>query len=55
MVLTGMLISCTGSAWADVSYPDVDASTVQGQAIVKMTEAGVVGGYEDGTFRPDGQ
>ena len=55
MVLTGMLISCTGSAWADVSYPDVDVSTVQGQAIVKMTEAGVVGGYEDGTFRPDGQ
>lgn len=55
MVLTGMLISCTGIAWADVSYPDVDVSTVQGQAIVKMTEAGVVGGYEDGTFRPDGQ
>lgn len=55
MVLTGMLISCTGSAWADAAYPDVDASTVQGQAIVKMTEAGVVGGYEDGTFRPDGQ
>lgn len=54
MVLTGMLAACTGSAWADVSYPDVDASTVQGQAIVKMTEAGVVGGYEDGTFRPDG-
>ena len=55
MVLTGMLATCTGSAWADVAYPDVDSSTVQGQAIVKMTEAGVVGGYEDGTFRPDGQ
>ena len=55
MVLTGMLVTCTGSAWADVAYPDVDSSTVQGQAIVKMTEAGVVGGYEDGTFRPDGQ
>ena len=55
MVLTGMLATCTGSAWADVDYPDVDSSTVQGQAIVKMTEAGVVGGYEDGTFRPDGQ
>ena len=55
MVLTGMLAICTGSAWADAAYPDVDASTVQGQAIVKMTEAGVVGGYEDGTFRPDGQ
>ena len=55
MVLTGMLATCTGSAWADAAYPDVDASTVQGQAIVKMTEAGVVGGYEDGTFRPDGQ
>lgn len=55
MVLTGMLATCTGSAWADVAYPDVDSSTIQGQAIVKMTEAGVVGGYEDGTFRPDGQ
>lgn len=55
MVLTGMLATCTGSAWANVAYPDVDSSTVQGQAIVKMTEAGVVGGYEDGTFRPDGQ
>ena len=37
MVLTGMLATCTGSAWADAAYPDVDASTVQGQAIVKMT------------------
>lgn len=55
MVLTGMLATCTGSAWANVAYPDVDSSTVQGQAIMKMTEAGVVGGYEDGTFRPDGQ
>lgn len=55
MVLVGMLATGTGTAWAGAAYPDVDNSTVQGQAIVKMTEAGVVGGYEDGTFRPDGQ
>lgn len=55
-VLACMLTTtCMSAAWAEVQYPDVDASTVQGQAIVKMTEAGVVGGYEDGTFRPQGQ
>lgn len=54
-VLTCMLSGITApAAWAAVQYPDVDATTVTGQAIVKMTEAGVVGGYEDGTFRPDG-
>jgi len=55
MMILGLLAAGTGTAWADVAYPDVDAGTVQGQAIVKMTEAGVVGGYEDGTFRPAGQ
>lgn len=52
-VVAAMLAS-PAVAWAEVSYPDVDVTTEQGQAIVKLTEAGVVGGYEDGTFRPYG-
>lgn len=29
------------TAWAEARYPDQDTSTAQGQAIVKMSEAGV--------------
>lgn len=54
-VLTCMLgMVGAPAAWAAVQYPDVNNDTIAGQAIVKMTEAGVVGGYEDGTFRPEG-
>ena len=35
-------------------FSDVNESTAEGQAIVKMYEAGYIKGYEDGTFKPDG-
>lgn len=52
--LVAAMLASPVSAWAAVSYPDVDVTTEQGQAIVTLTEAGVLGGYEDGTFRPNG-
>ena len=35
-----------------ITFKDVDASTVQGQAIYKLVKAGVILGDGDGTFRP---
>ena len=55
MVCTAAILLSTQAAWAGVTYSDVDTTTEEGQAIVKLTEAGVTGGYEDGTFRPQGQ
>lgn len=36
-----------------ITFKDVDASTVQGQAIYKLVKAGVILGDGDGTFRPN--
>lgn len=36
------------------TFSDVDASTAVGKAISAMYEAGYVAGYEDGTFKPNG-
>ena len=36
-----------------VSFPDVDATTPEGEAIIKLSEMGVLGGFEDGSFRPE--
>ena len=56
LVLGGMLFNGMCSpALAYRQYPDVNENTVQGKAIMDMSEAGVVGGYQDGTFRPQGQ
>ena len=35
-------------------FKDVDITTPQGSAILKMYENGCLAGYEDGTFRPNG-
>lgn len=42
-------------AFAESHYKDVDDTTEAGKAIMQLTEAKIVGGYEDGTFRPQGQ
>lgn len=54
--LAGIMISST-AVFADETAPvfkDVDPSTDTGKAIMKMYDAGMLAGYEDGTFRPDG-
>jgi hypothetical protein len=33
-------------------FPDVGAGSTHGQAIYKLRNAGIIRGYEDGTFRP---
>lgn len=37
-----------------IHYSDVDTSTAQGKAILKMTECGILNGYPNGTFLPNG-
>lgn len=59
--LLACLLACalfllgSGSAFAADRFPDVDPNTETGQAIYALNKAGVVGGYEDGTFRPNGK
>ena len=60
-ILAGALaVACVSSVnvFADTTsktgFSDVNESTAEGQAIVKMYEAGYIKGYEDGTFKPDG-
>jgi len=36
-----------------ISFSDVDSTTTQGQAIIKLATAGVLLGYPDGTFKPN--
>lgn len=55
IVAFGCMLFFTTPAFAEVQYKDVDVTTKEGQAIMQLTEAGVVGGYEDGSFRPQGQ
>ncbi|HVW66847.1 MAG TPA: S-layer homology domain-containing protein [Candidatus Peribacteraceae bacterium] len=44
--------SSSASAVA-ASFSDVDVSTPMGQAIAALAARGVIGGYSDGTFRPN--
>ncbi|WP_071393423.1 S-layer homology domain-containing protein [Bacillus tuaregi] len=48
-----------GSAFAGVagaaSFSDVDSSTTHQEGILALVDAGVIKGYEDGTFRPYAQ
>ena len=49
-----IILTCGIAACADkatVTFSDVDASTALGTAIYKLVRAGVINGFEDGTFR----
>ena len=35
-------------------FPDVDESALYADDVNKLVDAGVLNGYEDGTFRPEG-
>ena len=51
LVLTSVL---TTSVFAAVTFSDVNESTQFGEAIYELVDDGVLNGYEDGTFKPDG-
>ena len=51
LALTGAM--ALGVSAGAVSFPDVDETTPEGEAIIKLAEMGVLGGFEDGTFRPE--
>ena len=61
-ILAGALaVACVSSVnvfaadtTSKTGFSDVNEITAEGQAIVKMYEAGYIKGYEDGTFKPDG-
>ena len=61
-ILAGALaVACVSSVnvfaadtTSKTGFSDVNESTAEGQAITKMYEAGYIKGYEDGTFKPDG-
>lgn len=33
-------------------FPDINASTEEGQAVINLAERGIISGYPDGTFKP---
>lgn len=48
--------TCASVMAADTPvFSDVDETSPQGQAIIKMYNKGYLAGYNDGTFRPDGE
>jgi len=50
-----LMLLMVSPVFAESHYKDVDDTTEAGKAIMQLTEANIVGGYEDGTFRPQGQ
>ncbi len=47
------VLGATAVSAADVAFSDVNYNDASGQAIKKMTDAGYLKGYPDGTFKPD--
>lgn len=45
-------IVITPSAHATSVFPDINASTEEGKAIINLAERGIISGYPDGTFKP---
>ena len=43
----------TVTAEPKITFKDVNGNTVVGKAIYKLVNAGILNGYEDGTFRPN--
>ncbi|QDP99332.1 S-layer homology domain-containing protein [Lysinibacillus fusiformis] len=39
-------------AYATTSFPDINTSTEEGQAILNLAQRGIISGYPDGTFKP---
>ena len=52
VVFAVAMIVCAISS-VSAAYPDVDGKHTYSTAIETMTNLGILGGYEDGTFRPD--
>lgn len=50
LILAAVLLTSTALA---VQFPDVDPNSTIGKAVDYLSNLGVLGGYEDGTFKPD--
>ena len=50
LLLVAVMLSTTAFA---VQFPDVDPNSTVGKAVDYLSNLGVLGGYEDGTFKPD--
>ncbi len=53
VVFAVAMIVCALSS-VSAAFPDVENTHTHASAIETMTNLGIIGGYEDGTFRPDG-
>lgn len=53
LLLVLLLIPAAGPAFGSTGFPDVSDSHWAARHIAKMSELGIVGGYSDGTFRPN--
>jgi hypothetical protein len=51
LCLAFLFVLLVPTAYA-ISYADVDSTSTQGKAILKMTENGILNGYPNGTFQP---
>ncbi|MBR6253581.1 MAG: S-layer homology domain-containing protein [Clostridia bacterium] len=49
-----MIFTLIGSACFAASFPDVDESHWAFQYITKLSDDGVINGYQDGTYKPEG-
>lgn len=47
------LSMCTVSFADDITFSDVDKTSALGESVYKLVSAGIINGYEDGTFKPD--
>jgi hypothetical protein len=51
-VAGGLVLGAGGASWANHDFPDVPASNPFHSQISWMADAGITGGFGDGTFRP---
>lgn len=53
-VIIGLVVSLSISSYAFTQFfPDVASNIWFGQAVGRLSEAGIITGYEDGTFKPN--
>ena len=48
------MMICAVSSVSAAKFPDIADDNVHSTAINTLTSLGILGGYEDGTFRPGG-
>lgn len=53
LIIPTIAVSVSAEETKTVSFSDIESTSAQGQAILKLATAGVLLGYPDGTFKPE--